>query len=139
MPLGPGLLDELLRILGPDGLVASAEGRLVYECDMHTFYKGAPDVVALPESTAEVVAIVRLCRGERVPIVPRGDGPAGADQSLAHARGAGAGMVLRARSLEPDGLVHRRQRVDQRRRAALSQVRHHRQPRPGARAGHGRG
>src|SRR5947208_14881108 len=74
MPLGPGLLDELRRILGPDGLVASAEGRLVYECDMHTFYKGAPDVVALPESTAEVVAIVRLCRGERVPIVPRGTG-----------------------------------------------------------------
>src|SRR5438128_181348 len=74
MPLGPGLLDELRRILGPDGLVASAEGRLVYECDMHTFYKGAPDVVALPESTAEVVAIVRLCRGERVPIVPRGSG-----------------------------------------------------------------
>src|SRR5207245_1155852 len=44
MPLGPGLLDELRRILGPDGLVASADGRLVYECDMHTFYKGAPDI-----------------------------------------------------------------------------------------------
>src|SRR5438445_13715 len=57
MPLGPGLLDELRRILGPEGLVASAEGRLVYECDMHTFYKGAPDVVALPESTAEVVRL----------------------------------------------------------------------------------
>src|SRR5213593_54498 len=75
MPLGPGLLDELRRILGPDGLVASAEGRLVYECDMHTFYKGAPDVVALPESTAEVVAIVRLWRGERGPVVPRRPGP----------------------------------------------------------------
>ena len=74
MPLGPGLLDELTRILGPDGLVASEEGRLVYECDMHTFYKGAPDVVALPKSTAEVLAIVRLCRRERVPIVPRGSG-----------------------------------------------------------------
>src|SRR3989442_3768428 len=74
MPVGPGRLDELRRSLGPDGLVTSAEGRLVYECDMHTFYKGAPDVVALPESTAEVVAIVRLCRGERVPIVPRGSG-----------------------------------------------------------------
>src|SRR2546423_9202798 len=74
MPLGPGLLDELTRILGPDGLVASEEGRLVYECDMHTFYKGTPDVVALPESTAQVLAIVRLCRRERVPIVPRGSG-----------------------------------------------------------------
>src|SRR5881296_4224440 len=74
MPLGPGLLDELRRILGPDGLVASAEGRLVYECDMHTFYKGAPDAVALPTRADEVVAIVNLCRRERVPIVPRGSG-----------------------------------------------------------------
>src|SRR5205809_8127574 len=74
MPLTPGVLDELRRLLGPDGLVVSPEGRLVYECDMHTFYKGAPDAVALPERTAEVVAIVNLCHRERVPIVPRGSG-----------------------------------------------------------------
>ena len=74
MPLAPGVLDELRRALGPDGLVVSPEGRLVYECDMHTFYKGAPDAVALPASTAEVAAIVTLCRRERVPIVPRGSG-----------------------------------------------------------------
>src|SRR5204863_494789 len=65
---------ELRLVLGPDGLVVSPEGRLVYECDMHTFYKGAPDAVALPERTAEVVAIVNLCHRERVPIVPRGSG-----------------------------------------------------------------
>src|SRR2546425_776190 len=74
MPLSPGILDELRRLLGPDGLVVSPEGRLVYECDMHTFYKGTPDAVALPERTAEVVAIVNLCHRERVPIVPRGSG-----------------------------------------------------------------
>src|SRR5438552_17596907 len=74
MPLTPGVLDELRRLLGPDGLVVSPEGRLVYECDMHTFYKGAPDAVALPERTAEVVAIVKLCHRARVPVVPRGSG-----------------------------------------------------------------
>jgi len=37
------------------------------------FYKAARRR-RLPESTAEVVAIVRLCRRERVPIVPRGSG-----------------------------------------------------------------
>src|SRR5207244_6960443 len=56
------------------GPVPWPEGRPVYECDMHTFYKGAPDVVALPTRTGEVVAIVSLCRRERVPIVPRGSG-----------------------------------------------------------------
>src|SRR2546428_3697528 len=102
MPLGPGLLDELRRILGPDGLVASAEGRLVYECDMHTFYKGAPDVVALPESTAEVVAIVRLCRGERVPIVPRGSGTGLIGGAMAPLGGVMIGLNRMTRIVEID-------------------------------------
>src|SRR2546430_3670216 len=102
MPLGPGLLDELRRILGPDGLVASAEGRLVYECDMHTFYKGAPDVVAWPESSAEVVAIVRLCRGERVPIVPRGSGTGLIGGAMAPLGGGMIGLNRMTRIVEID-------------------------------------
>ncbi|MGH7389807.1 MAG: FAD-binding oxidoreductase [Candidatus Rokuibacteriota bacterium] len=74
MPLGKSFVDELRSLVGPDALVLSEEGRLVYECDMHTFYKGVPDVVALPATTAEVQAIVQLCRRERVPVVPRGSG-----------------------------------------------------------------
>src|SRR5258706_3453566 len=74
MPLSHAFLVALERIVGADGLVQSLEGRLVYECDMHTFYKGAPDAVALPKSSDEVVEIVNLCRRERVPIVPRGSG-----------------------------------------------------------------
>src|SRR2546430_8247340 len=74
MPLSGPFLADLEHIVGAGGLVRSPEGRLVYESDMHTFYKGAPDVVALPTRTDQVVAIVRLCRAERVPIVPRGSG-----------------------------------------------------------------
>src|SRR5437588_8127117 len=74
MPLSGPFLQELERIVGASGLVRTLEGRLVYECDMHTFYKGAPDAVALPTRTEEVVEIVNLCRRERVPIVPRGSG-----------------------------------------------------------------
>src|SRR5262245_39139891 len=74
MPLSLSLLAELARIVGADGLVQSLEGGLVYECDMHTFYKGAPDAVALPRRAEEVVEVVKLCRRERVSIVPRGSG-----------------------------------------------------------------
>src|SRR3989442_1395664 len=74
MPLSGPFLQELERIVGVAGLVSTLEGRLVYECDMHTFYKGAPDAVALPKRADEVVEIVKLCRRERVPIVPRGSG-----------------------------------------------------------------
>jgi len=74
MALSAQTLRELEGIVGPAGLVVSREGLLTYECDMHTFYKGAPDAVALPQSTEQVAAIVRLCRREHVPIVPRGSG-----------------------------------------------------------------
>src|SRR5947207_5348832 len=74
MELNPALLSELERILGPKGVVATQEGRMAYECDMLTFYKGAPDVVVLPETTEQVVELVRFCRREHVALVPRGSG-----------------------------------------------------------------
>src|SRR5438132_7468170 len=74
MPLTPAIVQELLRILGADGLVTTPEGRMVYEADMHTFYKGAPDAVALPRTTAQVQAVVKLCRRESLGVVPRGSG-----------------------------------------------------------------
>ena len=74
MPLTPVLVSQLEAIVGRDGFVASAEGRLVYECDMHTFYKGAPDAVVLPTSAAQVRDVVRACRASGTPVVPRGSG-----------------------------------------------------------------
>src|SRR5581483_3067713 len=74
MPLTGKFVDELRAIVGKDGVIVSDEGRLVYECDMHTFYKGMPDAVVLPSTSAQVQAVVRSCRRDRVPIVPRGSG-----------------------------------------------------------------
>ena len=102
MALTRSVLDALERIVGPDGVVSTPEGRLVYECDMHTFYKGAPDVVALPGSTEQVEAIVRLCRRERVPIVPRGSGTGLIGGAMAAAGGVMVGMNRMDRILEVD-------------------------------------
>jgi glycolate dehydrogenase FAD-linked subunit len=74
MPLSPTVVRALEDILGGDGLVQTYEGRLTYECDMLTLYKAAPEAVALPTRVEQVEAIVRLCRRERVPVVPRGSG-----------------------------------------------------------------
>ena len=60
---------------GPRASSSSPEGRLTYECDMHTFYKGAPDVVVLPETRG--AGARRSCGSagaSTVPIVPRGSG-----------------------------------------------------------------
>jgi glycolate oxidase len=74
MELTTDFLRALARIVGPRGVISSPEGRLTYEADMHTFYRGAPDAVVLPETAEQVLEVVRLCRRERVPVVPRGSG-----------------------------------------------------------------
>ena len=58
MPLSPHVLRELERIVGTAGLVVSHEGLLTYECDMHTFYKGAPEAVVLGERRAQTARSV---------------------------------------------------------------------------------
>jgi glycolate dehydrogenase FAD-linked subunit len=102
MALSGELLAELERIVGASGLVVTPEGRMTYECDMHTFYKGAPDVVALPVRTEQVQAIVRLCRTARVPIVPRGSGTGLIGGAMAPQGGVMIGMNRMASILEVD-------------------------------------
>jgi glycolate oxidase len=102
MPLSGTFLADLERIVGAEALVRSVEGRLVYECDMHTVYKGAPDAVALPTRAEEVVAIVNLCRRERVPIVPRGSGTGLIGGAMAPLGGVMIGTNRMDRILEID-------------------------------------
>ena len=102
MALTPQLLRALQDIVGPAALVVSAEGRLTYECDMHTFYKGIPDAVVLPESAAQVAAIVRLCRREHVPIVPRGSGTGLIGGAMAPEGGVMVSMTRMNRIVELD-------------------------------------
>jgi glycolate oxidase len=102
MALTPQVVAELTRIVGPGGLVLTAEGRMVYECDMHTFYKGAPDAVVLPARTEQVQEIVRVCRAARVPIVPRGSGTGLIGGAMAPQGGVMVGMNRMAAVLEVD-------------------------------------
>src|SRR5262249_16728884 len=60
--------------VGPAAVIAAADDCLVYECDMLVYFKGAPDVVVLPRTAAQVQAVVRRCLEAGVPIVPRGSG-----------------------------------------------------------------
>jgi glycolate oxidase len=102
MALSAQTLRELQGIVGPAGLVVSREGLLTYECDMHTFYKGAPDAVALPQSAEQVAAIVGLCRRARVPIVPRGSGTGLIGGAMAPVGGVMVSMTRMTRILELD-------------------------------------
>ena len=100
--MDPRLLESLRGIVGPDGLVTAADQRLVYECDMLVYYKGMPDLVVLPRTTAEVVAVVRRCFEAGVPIVPRGAGTGLIGGATAPAGGVMIGVNRMDRILEID-------------------------------------
>jgi glycolate oxidase len=102
MGLSTHVLAALEGIVGREGLVATPEGRMTYECDMHTFYKGAPDAVVLPTRTEQVQEVVRLCRAARVPIVPRGSGTGLIGGAMAPQGGVMVGMNRMASILEID-------------------------------------
>src|SRR5216117_3742582 len=70
----PQLVDELRAIVGDDGVVSKPEELLVYECDAYTLERNLPTAVVFPRTTEQVVAIVKLCAKQNIPIIPRGAG-----------------------------------------------------------------
>ncbi|MGH7961814.1 MAG: FAD-binding oxidoreductase, partial [Candidatus Binatia bacterium] len=68
------LITRLRDLLGSDGVVMHATELSVYECDGYTLEKAIPEVVLLPRSTEEVVAVAKLLHKEKVAFVPRGAG-----------------------------------------------------------------
>ncbi len=70
----PAILDNLREIVGADSVLSSHEQLLVYECDGFVIEKNTPDCVVFPETTEQVVAIVKLCNQHQIPFVPRGAG-----------------------------------------------------------------
>jgi len=68
------LINGLRAIVGNEAVVAEEEELVVYECDAYTLEKSLPTAVALPKNTREVVAVIRLCKQLKLPIIPRGAG-----------------------------------------------------------------
>jgi glycolate oxidase len=81
------LLDRLGALL-PDQLLLHTEEELrPYECDGLTLYRRLPLAVVLPETEAQVQAVLRLCQALRVPVVARGAGTGLSGGALPHAQG----------------------------------------------------
>lgn len=81
--LSPAILAELRAALdsgsgrgstSQSGLITAPNQLQTYECDGLTAFRVMPAAVALPRSTAEVQAIVRICAKHKIPFVARGAG-----------------------------------------------------------------
>jgi glycolate oxidase len=105
-PVDPGqraaLLKALRGVLRPQSLLAAEEDTRPYDCDGLTLYHQLPMIVALPETEAEVAAVLRLCQRLEVPVVPRGAGTGLSGGALPHARGVLLSLARLTRLLDLD-------------------------------------
>ena len=67
-------LRRLAELLPPARLLVGPAQLAAYESDGLTAFRTLPLVVAVPETQAEVIAVVRLCAEEKIPFVARGSG-----------------------------------------------------------------
>src|SRR6266699_5635990 len=69
-----GLIPRLAEICGPDTVITDPMELRTYECDGLTAHRCSPGVVVLPDTAAQVAAVVLACAGAGVPFVARGSG-----------------------------------------------------------------
>ena len=81
------VVAALAAVLPAHALLWHDEDTVPYECDGLTAYRQRPLVVALPETEAQVAAVLRVCHQRAVPIVARGAGTGLSGGALPHALG----------------------------------------------------
>ena len=80
-------LQKLTARFPPDRLLVRPEHLAAYESDGLTAFHQRPLAVVIPETTDEVIALVRFCHEERLPFVARGSGTSLSGGSLPVAGG----------------------------------------------------
>jgi glycolate oxidase len=81
------VVAALQKVLPASCLLWHAEETTPYECDGLTAYRQRPLVVALPESEAQVQAVLKTCHALKVPVVARGAGTGLSGGALPHSLG----------------------------------------------------
>ena len=96
------LLADLGRAVGADHLITDPVALRTYQSDGLTGYRAQPLAVALPGSTAEVVAAVSACERHGVPFVARGAGTGLSGGSVPVAEGIVIGLSRMRAILDVD-------------------------------------
>ncbi|MGD2177003.1 MAG: FAD-linked oxidase C-terminal domain-containing protein [Anaerolineae bacterium] len=95
------IIPKLQEAIGPQKVLTSLEDRIAYSYD-GTFEQNLPDLAVLPESTEDVVAIVKTAAQHGVPLVPRGMASGLAAASVPCGGGIALSLTRMNRILEID-------------------------------------
>jgi glycolate oxidase len=96
------IVTALRRIVPGEGVIAAEQAMRPYESDGLTAYRQLPMVVVLPETTAQVAAVLGLCHREGIKVVPRGAGTSLSGGALPLGDGVLLGMAKFNRIREID-------------------------------------
>ncbi|MEL0143313.1 MAG: FAD-linked oxidase C-terminal domain-containing protein [Alphaproteobacteria bacterium] len=96
------IISVMRAIVPGEGVITDDKGMSVYESDGLTAYHNMPLIVVLPETVAQVAAVMRYCNENGVKIVPRGAGTSLSGGALPAADAITLGMGKFNRVLEVD-------------------------------------
>ena len=96
------IVAALRRIVPGEGVIDAEDERRVYESDGLTAYRQLPMVVVLPQTTTQVVAILKYCNAHGIKVVPRGAGTSLSGGALPLADGVLLGMGKFKRIIDID-------------------------------------
>jgi len=96
------VVAALRPLLPAHALLWQPEDTVPYECDGLTAYRQVPLLVALPETTDQVSAILKACHALDVPVVVRGAGTGLSGGALPHALGLTLSLAKFNRILNVD-------------------------------------
>jgi len=65
-------LENIKEILGPGGYIETAQEMAPFLTDWRGRHTGKAVLVALPKTTEETAAVVKICAGNEIPMVPQG-------------------------------------------------------------------
>jgi glycolate oxidase len=77
----------LAEVLPGTSILFRHEDTAPFECDGLTAYRTSPMVVVLPETEAQVAAILKICHKMEIPVVARGAGTGLSGGAMPHAEG----------------------------------------------------
>ncbi len=96
------VIEELERIVGPDGVVRDDGELLTYETDGLVKLRSKPGAAVLPTTTEQVQGVVRLCHERGIPFVARGQGTGLSGGAMPHPDGVLIVMTRMNRILDID-------------------------------------
>jgi glycolate oxidase len=99
------VVEALARVLPSRAILSRHEDTVPYECDGLTAYRESPLVVVLPETDAQLVALLEICHALGVPIVARGAGTGLSGGALPHRFGVSLSLAKFNKILKIDALA----------------------------------